>query len=209
MKLPFYTFGFFLVGGVLVSLLWVTEGFGIISGDGTNSGCSLELTDLMTELSRERERKVQFREEKFLSNLETPLKAEGILYFKAPDHLEKIIKKPQKEHLVVHQNRVSISDEDQQNIRTFSLDRYPPLKELVNAIRYTLGGNLKALTTHYELTFKGSCNFWHLIMIPKFSAATEIVKRIDFFGTNNQISRMKWLEPNGDYTILYLLNDEP
>ena len=192
-----------------MSLLWITEGVGVISGDGTDSGCSLELTDLMTELSREGEKKVQFREEKFLSNLETPLKAEGILYFKAPDHLEKSIKKPQKEHLVVHQNRVSISDGDQQNTRTFSLDRHPPLKELINGIRYTLGGNLEALTAHYELTFKGNCHIWHLIMIPKIAAATEIVKRIDFFGSNNQISRMKWLEPNGDYTVLYLLNDVP
>ena len=155
----------------------------------------------MVSLAGKKERSAQFTEEKFLKILNKPLRSEGILRFRAPDYLEKITTKPKKERLVLKSEFVTISDQ-QDKFQTFSLDDYPPLKELLNGIRFILLGNLDALTEYYDLDLKGNCNQWSLILIPISASALEIMDRFIILGREENIQKITWVESNGDFTIM-------
>jgi len=166
-----------------------------------NQTCSVELQELMDSLARKIEKSARFKEEKFLSILEQPLIAEGTLRFRAPDYFEKIITKPQKERLVIESGIIRIFDQ-QNKSRTLSLDDYPPLKELLNGIRFTLLGNLDVLTEYYELDLQDNCHQWSLTLVPKSTSAMDIIDRIIFFGAKDKIEKITWVESNGDFTVM-------
>ena len=188
---------------LLISTLLIspTEASEIKSPKITDQNCVLELRELMLSFAQKKQKSARFKEEKFLSFLEQPLKSEGALHFRAPDYLEKNITKPQKEQLVVENEIVKIVD--QQGVsRTFSLDDYPPLKELLNGLRYTLLGKLESLGQYYELTLNGNCQQWNLVLVPKSKSALDFIDRIIFLGEKDNIEKITWVETNGDFTVM-------
>ncbi len=188
---------------LLISALFVspTEASEIKSPKNSDQNCVLELRELMLSFAQKKSKSARFKEEKFLSFLEQPLKSEGTLHFRAPDYLEKNITKPQKEQLVVENEIVKIVDQQGMS-RTFSLDDYPPLKELLNGLRYTLLGKLESLEQYYELTLNGNCQQWNLILVPKSNSTMDFIERIIFLGEKDNIEKITWVETNGDFTVM-------
>ncbi len=178
-----------------------SEAFEKNSPKKSNHTCFVELPELMDSLTHKIEKSARFKEEKFLSILEQPLTSEGTLRFRAPDYLEKIITRPQKERLVVESGIIRIFDQHDKP-RTLSLDDYPPLKELLNGIRFTLLGNLDALTEYYELDLQDNCHQWSLTLVPKSTSAMNIIDRIIFLGEKDKIEKITWVESNGDFTVM-------
>ncbi|MBT4556095.1 MAG: outer membrane lipoprotein carrier protein LolA [Nitrospina sp.] len=195
----FYALSITLLIGTII--IHSVEAFDDKLLDQSNQICAVDLRRLMTSLAGKKEKSARFTEEKFLKNLEKPLRSEGTLHFQAPDYLEKITAKPEKERLVVKSELVTIFD--QQDVsHTLSLDEYPPLKALLNSIRFVLSGNLNALTKNYELDLKGNCNQWNLILVPISVPALEIIDRIVILGENDNVAKITWVESNGDFTIM-------
>jgi len=188
---------------LLISTLLIspTEASEIKSPKNSDQNCVLELRELMLSFAQKKSKSARFKEEKFLSFLEQPLKSEGTLHFRAPDYLEKNITKPQKEQLVVENEIVKIVDQQGMS-RTFSLDDYPPLKELLNGLRYTLLGKLESLEQYYELTLNGNCQQWNLILVPKSNSTMDFIERIIFLGEKDNIEKITWVETNGDFTVM-------
>jgi outer membrane lipoprotein carrier protein LolA len=168
--------------------------------------CELKLQELMSSLTRKKEKSARFKEEKFLGILEQPLKLEGLLFFRAPDYLEKLITKPNKERLIVEGDNVKILDQPD-GARTLSLEDYPPLRDLLNGIRFTLLGNLDALTKQFKLDFNGDCHRWRLILIPKSVSALNIIDRVIILGKKDAIEKFTWVESNGDFTVMTIEKD--
>lgn len=189
-----------LIGTLFTSLPEASE---INSPKNSDPGCVVELQELMVSLAGKKEKTARFKEEKFLSVLKKPLKAEGTLRFRAPDYLEKVITNPHKERLVVENNIVRIFDQQNES-RTLSLDNYPPLKELLNGIRFTLLGNLDALANYYELDLSGDCHQWSLILLPKSVSAMSIIDRIIILGKKDTIKEITLVESNGDFTVMII-----
>lgn len=177
------------------------EAFGDNLLGRSNLTCTIDLPELMISFAGKKERSARFKEEKFLKILNKPLRSEGILRFRAPDYLEKITLKPKKERLVLNNEFVTISGQHNKP-KTFSLDDYPPLRELLNGIRFILSGNLDALTKYYDLDLKGNCNQWSLILIPISASALEIMDRFVILGREENIQKITWVESNGDFTIM-------
>jgi len=167
----------------------------------SNQTCTVDLPALMVSLAGKKEKSARFKEKKFLKILNKPLRSEGILRFRAPDYLEKITTKPEKERLVLKNEIATIFDQ-QDKPKTLFLDDYPPLKALLNSIRFILLGNLDALTEYYDLDLKGNCNQWSLILIPISASALEIMARIVILGGEDNIEKITWVESNGDFTVM-------
>lgn len=167
----------------------------------STESCVVELEELMASLARKKEETARFKEEKFLKVLSQPLKSEGTLYFRAPDYLEKITLKPQKERLVVEKNSVRFFDR-QEELRSLSLDDYPPLRDLLNGIRFTLLGELAELKKYFELELRGDCRQWSLILVPKSESAMNIIERIIILGEQDTILKFTLVEANGDFSIM-------
>lgn len=194
-----FTFGIILLMGT--PLIPLAEAVEKNPQKKSDQICVVELGELMESLARKKQKSARFKEEKFLSFLEQPLKSEGTIRFRAPDYLEKNITKPQKERLVVESEIVKIFDR-QDVSRTFSLNDFPPLKELLNGIRFTLLGNLESLAQYYELNLNGNCYQWNLTLVPKSTSTMDFIDRIIFLGKKDNIEKITWVESNGDFTVM-------
>lgn len=209
MKTILHPISYLLTPVLLICTFFIysIEAFENISPNKSNQICSVELEALMDSLARNLGNSAGYKERKFLSILEQPLISEGTLHFSPPDYLEKIITKPQKERLVVESEILKIFDQ-QDNFRTFSLDDYPPLKELLNGIRFTLLGNLNDLKEYYELDLHGNCDQWSLTLVPKTTSAMDIIDRIIFLGAKGKIQKITWVETNGDFTVMTIIKEK-
>lgn len=199
LRLMFYTLRIALL--ISPILIHSVEAFDNGVQRNSNQECTIGLPELMLSLANKKEQLTHFKEEKFLKILEKPLRSEGTLNFRAPDYLEKITNKPEKERLVVKEGEVSIFDKHDKP-QTILLDDYPPLKELLNGIRFTLLGNLNGLMKNYELDFQGNCNQWNLVLVPISTSTLNILDRIIILGKKDTIEKITWVEADGDFTVM-------
>ena len=103
--------------------------------------------------------------------------------------------------MVVENDIVRIFDQHDES-RTLFLDDYPPVKDLLNGIRFTLLGNLDALSQNYALDLSGDCQKWSLTLLPKSVSALSIIDRIIILGEKDTIGNITLVESNGDFTIM-------
>jgi outer membrane lipoprotein-sorting protein len=167
----------------------------------STESCVVELKELMATLALKKEDTARFKEQKFLKVLSKPLKSEGTLHFRAPDYLEKRTLKPKEERLVVENNIVRFFDH-QKETRSLSLDAYPPLRDLLNGIRFTLLGEVAELKKYFELELRGDCRQWSLILVPKSESAMNILERIIILGEKDTIVKITLVEANGNFSIM-------
>jgi outer membrane lipoprotein-sorting protein len=187
-----------LSGTVFNSTTEASENF---PKENLNETCVIELEELMATLALKKEDTARFKEQKFLKVLSKPLESEGTLYFRTPDYLEKRTLKPKKERLVVENNIVRFFDH-QEEIRSLSLDAYPPLRDLLNGIRFTLLGEVAELKKYFELELRGNCGQWSLILVPKSESAMNILERIIILGEKDTIGKITLVEANGNFSIM-------
>ena len=199
LKPMFYTLRIALIMGTI--LVHSVEAFDNEAQRNSNQECTVGLPELMLSLANKKEQLAHFKEDKFLNILEKPLRSEGTLSFMAPDYFEKITNKPEKERLVVKEGVVSIFDKHDKS-QNILLEDYPPLKELLNGIRFTLLGNLSALMKNYELDLQGNCNQWSLVLVPISTPALNILDRIIILGKKDTIEKITWVESDGDFTVM-------
>ena len=162
------------------------------------------ITKLMESLSKVGEGTARFKEERHINFLSKPLTARGNLRFKSPDFLFKHTESPKDERLVVFADEVTITNLNDGFQRTFSLNDYPQLRGLLDAIRFTLAGNLVGLNKSYKADLLGAQDLWQLNLTPKPQPILKLIQYIKIFGRQNQISKIETEESNGDHTVMLI-----
>jgi hypothetical protein len=156
----------------------------------------------MAAMSRVRERRDAFREEKTLAALASPLVSSGTLVWRAPDHLEKRTEEPFVEEVVVDGDRLTYAKPAEGVRRTVTLDQAPELRGLVEAVRGTLAGDLADLRRYYSVGFEGTPERWRLTLIPVEPRVKEFVKAVLVEGEGAEVRRVDTVEPDGDRTVM-------
>ena len=154
----------------------------------------------MARLAAAPARRASFVEEKTLAALTTPLRSEGHLSFRKPDHLEKITNAPQFESLVVDGNRL-IVDTGGEAPRVVELGGQPAIRALIDTIRGALSGDLAALRRSYDVTGTGTPADWHITLLPHDPALVALVKQVQLAG-GGDLRRIATIAPNGDTDTL-------
>ena len=120
------------------------------AGLGPSPALAAGLDKLMSALSKVREVRSNFREEKELAGLTAPLLSSGTLAYSAPNHLEKRTSQPfRSDH-----RRGRLADLCQAGRRHplhHDPDKAPELRGLVEAVRGTLAGDLMGLRRYYSV----------------------------------------------------------
>jgi len=142
-----------------------------------------------------------FTETKHLSMLKQPQTLEGMLVYRPPDRLKKVVTKPQEKIYDIHGQTLTISSPDGGN-RQIAIDRHPLLRTLVTTLRGILAGDLERLRATYHLDLKGSVRDWHLRLSPKPESIREEIRVIRVKGRNQRIHSIKTAESNGDYSLI-------
>jgi len=155
----------------------------------------------MAALSRVREVRSAFREEKRISGLTVPLVSSGSLLYLAPDRVEKRTSEPFVEEIVVDGDRLTYAKPAEGVRRTVGLDVAPELRGLVEAVRGTLSGDLAALHRYYSVGFESTGEGeegWRLTLVPVDERVRAFVKVVRIDGRETELRRVETIEPDGD-----------
>lgn len=163
---------------------------------------SWDVQQLMQGLAQAKEAKGKFTERKFLSVLNKPLESSGTLLFQAPDHLEKHTLTPKIESLVLDQGVLTIDNKARNIKRTLVLQEYPAIWTFVESIRSTLAGDLPTLERFYKIELEGGAAHWQMLLLPIEPKIREVMREIRISGRGNWVDRIETVEPNGDRTLM-------
>jgi hypothetical protein len=154
----------------------------------------------MAHLAQAPERRASFVEEKRLAALTVPLRSEGRLDYRKPDHLEKVTTAPQYESLVVDGDRLVI-DTGKDAPRVVELAGQPDIRTLVDTIRGALSGNLALLRRSYSVSGSGTASDWQIVLHPLDPALGRLVREVKLSG-GADLRSIESVAANGDTDTL-------
>lgn len=155
----------------------------------------------MSRLAAVPARRATFTEEKSIAALTEPVRSEGWLAYRRPDHLEKTTTGPNRESLMVDGDRLSIITDDQQP-RIIELDSEPSLRALVDAVRGTFSGDLAALRRSYDVAMQGTSAAWRLTLTPREQSLQRLLRRVTVDGTRTELRAVRIVQANGDESLM-------
>lgn len=156
---------------------------------------------LMGRLATVPASRASFTEEKTIAALTEPVRSEGWLVYRRPDHLEKTTTGPNRESLMVDGDRLSIIADDQPP-RIIELDSEPSLRGLVDAVRGTLSGDLATLRRFYDVAMQGTPAAWRLTLTPRDQALKELLRQVTVDGTGTELRSVRIVQANGDQSLM-------
>ena len=154
----------------------------------------------MAHLAQAPERRASFVEEKTFAALTTPLRSEGRLLFRRPDHLEMTTTTPQPESFVVEGERVVVNAGTDPP-RVLEIGGQPALRALVDTIRGTLSGNTALLRQSFTVTGTGTPADWHILLQPRDPALARMLREVRLSG-GGDLRVIETVAPNGDTDTL-------
>ena len=156
---------------------------------------------LMSRLAAVPTSRASFTEEKTIAALTEPVRSEGLLVYRRPDHLEKTTTAPNRESLMVDGDRLSIVADDQQP-RIIELDSEPSLRAMVYPVRGTLSGDLAALRRSYDVAMQGTLAAWRLTLTPREQSLKQLLRQVTVEGTGTELRAVRIVQANGDQSSM-------
>ena len=169
--------------------------------------CAWDLTTLMAELARRPQGRARFVETKTIALLDRPVVSSGELRFVAPDRLEKRTLKPRPESLVLAGDVLTL--ERDRRKYTLRLSEQPAALAFVDSLRGTLTGDLAALRKSYKLTLAGNEKQWTLDLLPDDQRIAAFVLRITFGGSHDRVEWIRYLQADGDSSLMTIEAEQP
>ena len=168
---------------------------------------SLSIAQLMTSLAKHPQGAATFTERKNLSILDQPIESSGELLFIAPARLEKRTLKPKPETMVLDGDILTI--ERGQRKHVLQLKDYPEVAGMIESIRATLAGDLKALERVYQLALDGSHERWALVLTPLDPKVGAVIARIRMEGVRDTVRSVEILQADGDRSLMTIEQRAP
>jgi outer membrane lipoprotein-sorting protein len=156
-----------------------------------------QVGDLMRLLAQTKSGHATFIEKKYIGIVDKPVESSGDLFFTTPDKLEKRTLKPHAESMILDGKRLIIDRAGKKRLN-LDLGDYPEAAAFVDSIRGTLAGDLTALDKVYTLTLHGTSTQWQLILQPRYSRMSDVIRRIAIQGSKGDISRIDFDMADGD-----------
>jgi outer membrane lipoprotein-sorting protein len=174
---------------------------------GAGPAADWNVSRLMQSLAQQRGGKVAFSEKKYIALLDRPVESSGELVYQPPARLEKRTLKPNFESLVLDRDTLVVERGKQKY--TLQLQQYPEITAIVDSIRSTLAGDLKALERQYRVDLQGDPERWTLTLLPSDARIAAIVQRIQISGTRDELRQIEMLLADGDRSVMNIRRDAP
>jgi hypothetical protein len=163
--------------------------------------------ELFQSLAGDKPRHATFQEKKTIALLDKPVESSGELVFTPPARLEKRTSKPRTESIVVEGDIATIERGGKR--QTLRLSQYPGVAVLIDSIRSTLAGDLKALTKTYSAAVAGDAALWRLTLRPIDPSLGTFVEHIEIAGSKGQVRTVEIFQADGDRSVMTLTPIEP
>jgi outer membrane lipoprotein-sorting protein len=174
---------------------------------GRATAADWNVSRLMQSLAQQRGGKVAFSEKKYIALLDRPVESSGELVYQPPARMEKRTLKPNFESLVLDRDTLVVERGKQKY--TLQLQQYPEITAIVESIRSTLAGDLKALERQYRVDLQGDPERWTLTLLPSDARIAAIVQRIQISGTRDELRQIEMLLADGDRSVMNIRRDAP
>lgn len=158
-----------------------------------------ELDSLLQKLAQVGALSARFREEKRISLLAAPLVSEGTLYYQKPRKLARHTDTPRRASMLLVGNLLSFGDGTR--TESIALDTHPAVGTLVDTFISLLGGDRSGLTRSADIKLEKPSPGWRVRVTPKDAKVRAIVREMTFEGVEARVSRIEYLDANGDTTV--------
>lgn len=158
------------------------------------------IDQLMQSLASVSASQASFVETKSIAMLDKPVESSGLLFYRAPDRLEKRTLKPKAESMLLDQDTLTVEQRGKK--RDLSLQRYPEIAAFIDSIRGTLAGDRKALERSYQLTLSGDEQQWRLGLLPIDPKMQQAVAKISIAGSGNVLHTITIKQTDGDSSLM-------
>lgn len=142
--------------------------------------------------------RARFEETRRLAILAEPIESSGVLYFAPPDKLARVTTEPGDSRVVVHGDRVGLSDET--GYRELDLGRSAVARSMVANLMVLLRGDLSGLRDQYTVSYAVGGDTWELVLEPRDESLGAIVDRVRASGVGRNLTGIETVETNGDST---------
>jgi len=185
-----------LSGLAILSLLLAS----LARAESAVTTASFTIEQLMQSLARVNASQASFVETKSIAMLDKPVESSGLLFYRAPDRLEKRTLKPRLESMLLDQDTLTVEQRGKK--RDLSLQRYPEIAAFIDSIRGTLAGDRKALERSYQLTLSGDEQQWRLALLPIDPKMQQAVAKISITGSANVLRTIMIKQADGDSSLM-------
>jgi hypothetical protein len=160
---------------------------------------------LVASLNRPAPARTPFAEARFMRVLDKPLVVSGELAWLGGDNLERRVDKPAKETSTIADGEVTQQREGRKP-RSFSLNRAPQLKVLLDSFVALLAGDPSRLGESFDVKLGRDADRWQLTLVPRDARVAKQIAGIHVYGSGNVPRCMRMDESDGD-TSIDLLGD--
>ncbi|HET6805719.1 MAG TPA: LolA-related protein [Frateuria sp.] len=156
---------------------------------------------LISKLGRPAPARTAFAEARFMQLLDRPLVVSGELAWLGGDTLERHVTRPHEETARIADGKVT-QQRAGKGERSFSLERAPQLKVLVDSFVALLGGDPGRLRQAFAITRRGDAGgVWTLTLTPRDLDVARTVATIRIDG-KGALARCMWMqEADGDVAV--------
>lgn len=146
-----------------------------------------------------------FKQEKYLSILSNEIDSEGIILFKKPNLLRWEYKTPFEYIIVLNGKEIIVKD--QGNVNAFDIGGSQAFKEINTLIINSVQGNVLD-EEQFAIDYYEGEALYLTKMIPKEEKMKQFLQGIDIYfdKENFSVSKVKLIEPEGDYTLITFFN---
>lgn len=156
---------------------------------------------LIAQLGRPAPARTAFAEARFMQVLERPLVVSGELAWLGGDTLERHVTAPHAETSRIADGKVT-QQRAGKDARSFSLERAPQLKVLVDSFVALLGGDPSRLRKAFTIARRGDAGgAWALTLTPRDLDVARTVASIRIDGKDGEARCMWMQEADGDVAI--------
>lgn len=182
-----------------LALLWVAPAL--------HAAQPWSLPELMTALAAQKTGEAQFVETKYLALLDRPLEARGLLFFQAPDQLEKRTLAPKRESLLLIGDLLTIERGARRQV--LPLQNFPEVAVFIEGLRATLMGDAASLQQRFQIEFSGTRQQWRLLLRPHDGRALRLVQHIAITGSEATLQSVEIQQADGDRSLMTITPQVP
>ena len=172
---------------------------GMIHG-ATAFAAGFDLAALSAELARHASGQARFTEERFVTGIDSPLRASGVLSFVAPDRFTRQTLEPLAETMTVEGNTITLQRNGRS--RQMAMDAVPELAALIAAIRGTFTGDAATLEKHFQVRLEGNLTRWMLTLVPRDARLATQVRELQIAGLASDVRSVSLWLGGGDRSVM-------
>jgi len=172
----------------------------LLAQAGAALAAGFDLAALSAELARNKSGQARFTEERFVTGIDSPLRASGVLSFVAPDRFTRQTLEPLAESMTVEGNTITLKRNGRS--RQMAMDAVPELAALIAAVRGTLSGDAATLEKHFKVRVEGTAARWMLTLVPRDARLATQVRELQIAGLAGDVRSVALWLGGGDRSVM-------